>query len=158
MKNMKFKSNYLFIPLIVVLVSTIGGFLTDSGMNWYETINTPSFTPPGSVIGAVWTVIFILCAISALLVWNKTKHDKIFRIIVVIFLLNAFLNVLWSALFFNQQMISASLIEIFILNATNLALIILIWPRSKPASALLMPYFAWVSFATYLLYNIWQLN
>lgn len=158
MKNMKFKSNYLFIPLIVVLVSTIGSFLTDSGMNWYETINTPSFTPPGSVIGAVWTVIFILCAISALLVWNKTKHDKIFRIIVVIFLLNAFLNVLWSALFFNQQMISASLIEIFILNATNLALIILIWPKSKPASALLMPYFAWVSFATYLLYNIWQLN
>lgn len=155
---MKFKPNYLIIPLIVVAVSLIGSFLTDSGMDWYATINKSSFTPPGSVIGAVWTVIFILSAVSALIVWNKTKHDKIFRIIIVIFLLNALLNVLWSALFFNRQMIGASLIEIFILNVANLALIILIWPKSKLASALLTPYFAWVSFATYLLYNVWSLN
>lgn len=155
---MKFKLNYIIIPLIVIAVSVIGSFFTDSGMEWYDTLNLPSFTPPGSVIGAVWTVIFILCAASALIVWNKTKHDKIFRIIIAIFLLNAFFNVLWSALFFNQQLIQASLIEIFILNALTLALIILIWPRSKPASALLMPYFAWVSFASYLLYNIWRLN
>ncbi|MFZ5365045.1 MAG: TspO/MBR family protein [Patescibacteria group bacterium] len=155
---MKIKINYFLIPLIVLAVSVIGSFLTSSGMDWYDTINLPSFTPPGSVIGAVWTVIFILSAISALIVWNKTKHDNIFRVIVVVFLINAFLNVLWSALYFNQQMIFESLIEIFVLNVTNLALIILIWFRSKAAAILLMPYFGWVSFASYLLFNIWQLN
>jgi len=155
---MKFKLNYLIIPLVVIAVSVIGSFFTNSGMEWYDTINLPTFTPPGSVIGAAWTVIFILCAISVLIVWNKTKHDKVFRMIITIFALNAFLNVLWSMLFFNQQMIAASLTEIFILNVTTLALIILIWPRSKLASSLLIPYFAWVCFATFLLYNIWQLN
>jgi len=155
---MKFKLNFFIIPLIVIAVSIIGSFATNSGMEWYDTINLPSFTPLGSVIGAVWTMIFILCAISVLIIWNKIKHDKIFRIIIVLFLFNAFLNIFWSVLFFNQQMIQASLIEIFILNATTLALIILVWPRSKLASALLIPYFGWVSFASYLLYNIWQLN
>lgn len=154
----KLKLNYLVIPLIAVFVSVFGSWLTDTGMDWYKTISLPEFTPPGSFIGIVWTIIFILTTISVLVVWNKFERNKIFWIIVVLFLANAFLNVFWSFLFFNQHLIGWSLIEMNILNLTTILLIIFIWPKSKFASVLLMPYAGWVAFATYLAYNIWLLN
>lgn len=152
------KPNYIIIPLITVLVSFIGNLFTDSGMDWYRTLELPSFTPPGSVIGMVWTIIFILSTISALIVWNKINHNKLFWLIIFLFLLNAFFNIFWSFLFFNQYLIGLSLIEMNVLNLTTILLIIVIWSKSKLASGLLVPYFTWVTFATYLAYSIWLLN
>lgn len=155
---MKIKANYVIIPLITVAVSVIGSWITDLGMDWYQILNIPSYTPSGSLIGAVWTVIFILSTISALLVWNFSKRNKRFWWIVGIFIANAFLNVFWSALFFGLNLIGVSIIEMIILEFTVLALIFLTWPISKPASILLFPYAGWVAFAAYLAYNIWKIN
>jgi len=68
------------------------------------------------------------------------------------------LNVFWSYLFFNQHQILASIIEMIILDTTVIVLILLLWPISKLASYLLMPYAVWVAFATYLTYQILLLN
>lgn len=155
---MKLKPNYLIIPIITVVVSVLGSYLTDLGMDWYDTINLPEITPPGSVIGAVWTVIFILSTISALLVWNLSKRNKRFWWIIGIFIANAILNVFWSGLFFSLHLIGASIIEMIILEISVLALIVLIWPISRWASVLLIPYAGWVIFATYLAINIWKIN
>ena len=64
------KLNYIIIPLIAFLTATIGSFFTGTGMDWYETINLPEWTPPGYIIGIVWTIIFVLTAVSALFVWK----------------------------------------------------------------------------------------
>lgn len=155
---MKIKLNYAIIPLITIAVSVAGSYLTDLGMDWYNTINLPEITPPGSLIGAVWTIIFILSTISALLVWNLSKRNKRIWWIIGIFIANAVLNVFWSGLFFGLHLIGASIIEMIILEISVLALIILAWPVSRWASILLFPYAGWVIFATYLAYNIWLLN
>jgi benzodiazapine receptor len=154
------KLRYLTIPLITILVSAAGSSFTSSGIasGWYDSIAKPSWTPPGSVIGAVWTVIFILTAISAILVWNKAKRGRRFRWIVGTFIANAALNVFWSFLFFGQRLIGPAVWEAASLDVTVIALIVLIWPISRVASVLLMPYAGWVAFAAYLTCVVYALN
>ena len=152
------KPNYLIIPIITVLIAALGSFLTSGGMIWYKTINLPSWTPPGSFIGSVWTIIFILSTSSALIIWNSTTHNQTFWVIVSIFIVNACLNVLWSLLFFRTHLIGGAVLEAGLLGLTVITLIILIWPISKIASILLFPYAGWVAFATYLTYSVWVLN
>lgn len=170
---MKIKPNYLFIPLITVAVALLGSSVTITGdASWYQTILIkPDITPPNWVFPIAWNVIFILTTISALIVWNMGpekkkflwffdmhKEDKGFIAIISLFIANAILNVLWSYLFFGMQNILCAFIEIFFIEATLIALISLIYKRSKLASLLLLPYALWVGFATYLNYLILVIN
>jgi benzodiazapine receptor len=185
LKN-KMRLNYIIIPLITLGVSWFGSRLTSSGMDWYQTINLPAWTPSGSVIGLAWTIIFILGTISALIVWNKKDKDGIAsspaaprddigeerlaasrqaprndirkKRIIVLFLVNAGLNLAWSWLFFEQHLLGPAVWEAGLLGLSVIVLIILIWPFSKLAAWLLVPYGGWVIFATYLTYLIWTLN
>jgi len=152
------KLNYIIIPLIVFLAAWIGGLITSAGMDWYKTINLPDFTPPGSVIGTVWTTIFILSAISALLVWNRFPRGKRLIWIFITFGVNALLNVFWSYLFFGQHLLSWAVVEAVLLGFSVILLIILIRPVVRLAAILLYPYLIWVAFATYLTYTVWSLN
>lgn len=152
------KPNFIIIPLITIGVASLGSWLTQKGMEWYQNLKLPSFTPAGSVIGTVWTVIFVLVTISALIVWNRLVTEKNFGIIIIIFLVNALLNIGWSYLFFNLNYIGPAVLEAGFLGLSVLALIILIWPYSAPAAILLLPYLGWVGFATYLTYSVWLLN
>ena len=158
--KISFRYNFLVIPLITLLVSGIGGALTSSGMEWYQTINLPSFTPDGGIIGLIWTLLFILATASALIFYNhsKAKKDKHFYWIILIFLLNGLLNVFWSYLFFANNLLYAAVWEAALLGGSILALIILLWPISRVASILLWPYLGWVMFAIYLTWSVAKLN
>lgn len=150
--------NYIIIPAITLATALLGGKLTGGGMSWYRTIKLPSWTPPGSVIGAVWTFLFILATISALLVWNGSAHDNRFGLIIAIFIVNAILNISWSWLFFSQHLLGSAIFEAILLGLSVIILIILIWPRSIWAGGLLVPYALWVAFASFLTYKVWSLN
>ncbi len=141
---------YFVIPAIAFATAFIGGRITDSGMGWYQTITLPDWTPPGRVIGGVWTLIYMLTSISAILVWVRFPRGRRFWWIMSLFVINALLNVGWSALFFGVHLMALAAWEAALLGATVLALIILIVPRDRVAAALLLPYFLWVCFATYL--------
>lgn len=150
--------NYFIIPLLTVLTGAAGSFFTSRNMDWYDNLKLPSFTPPGSVIGTVWTVLFILAMTSALIVWNAVPHRGNFKLIIAVFCINALLNIGWSALFFGAHQIGAAIGEAALLGISVIALIALIWPLSRLGAALLIPYAAWVAFATYLTYAVWNLN
>ena len=152
------KLNYIVIPIVTLAVALLGSYITSNGMSWYETLTLPKIAPPGSLIGIVWTVIFILSTASALILYNSQNHNNLFWWIIGIFILNAVLNVLWSGLFFGLGQIFASIVEMIVLEISVVALIILIWPLSRISSVLLMPYAFWVAFATYLASQIWSLN
>ncbi|MFA6533716.1 MAG: TspO/MBR family protein [Patescibacteria group bacterium] len=151
------KLNYFLIPLFTIAVAWFGSLITSRGMAWYRTINLPAWTPAGGVIGAVWTVIFLLATISALLVWNGHRPERLAWIF-GLFILNGLLNFAWSYLFFGQHLLGAAVWEAGALGLSVVGLIILIWPLSRLAAGLLLPYAAWVTFATYLTYNVWSLN
>jgi tryptophan-rich sensory protein len=146
------------IVAVVVAIAAGGGAITDGGMDWYRTLQLPAFTPPGSVIGAVWTVIYILGALAAILIWNARNSLRHFRWLAVLLVLNALLNLGWSWIFFGLHLIGLAVFEMVLLNLTTLAIIALSWGRQRVAALLLTPYFAWVCFATYLATTIWKMN
>jgi len=147
----------IIIPLFTFLVALVGSRITTSGLKWYQTINVPKWTPNGKIIGLVWTSIYILAAISALIVWNQ-YGDQASIGIGMLFLLNGILNALWSYIFFIRHDFTLSVFEASAINITVILLIYSIWPLSLIAALLLVPYFIWVSFATYLTCQIKSLN
>ncbi|MBU1038959.1 tryptophan-rich sensory protein [Patescibacteria group bacterium] len=155
---MKLKINYFVIPMLVWLVAWWGGQFTSPDTVWYQNLLKPDFTPPGWFIGLAWTVLFILIAGAVLIFYNQSIRYKNFRLTLVMLVLNGFLNVGWSWLFFGQQMIGLAAIEIWLLFFSIIYLIILIGRTSRLAAVLLAPYAVWVMFAAYLNFTIWQLN
>jgi len=152
------KLNYIIIPLVAFLTAGIGSWITNGGMDWYRTINLPAFTPPGYIIGIAWTIIFILSAISALLVWNRFPRDKRFKWIIELFIINAFLNVSWSCFFFSFHFLGWAVFGAAFLFISVILLIFLIRPLLRLAAILLYPYAIWTAFATYLTCVIFKLN
>lgn len=154
------KLNYLIIPLAVLAVSVIGSMFTGVGIGsgWYSTIAKPEWTPPGSVIGTVWTTIFVLTAASALIAWNKAKPDARARNAMIAYGVNGGLNLAWSYIFFARHWLGLAVFEAGLLGLSVVVIMVLVWKRSRVAALLLIPYAVWVSFATFLNYIIWRMN
>ncbi len=154
---MQFKSKLFFIPLVTVLVAALGTGLTQSGMDWYQQeLILPSITPAKWVFPVAWNLIFITATMSAWLIAKNPDPRK--KSILIAFGLNAVLNVVWTYLFFVEHALQASLIEILMLEATNLFILISAWKLSKPAALLMLPYLAWVGLASVLTYQGLLLN
>lgn len=169
---MKFKTSYVVIPLITILVAFLGTHFTGSGMDWYEnSLILPASNPPKWAFPIAWNLIFLCTTISAIILWNKGQASKRFLWffkrenmaetywwVIGLFIINAILNVVWSLLFFGIHNILAAFVEMIFLEATLFALIYLTWEKSKLASYLLVPYAVWVGFATFLTWEILRLN
>ncbi|MDD5606208.1 MAG: tryptophan-rich sensory protein [Patescibacteria group bacterium] len=156
---MKTTLPYLLIIMSVSAVALVGGWLTSLGIpDWYETLTLPAIAPGGSVIGTIWTIIFVLAAWAVMLMWRDRKKFNNFNLLLDLLLINAILNVGWSWVFFVQHALAWAVVEMIVLNLTTL--IIIVWTMRKVSLAgwLLVPYFAWVGFATYLAYQIYILN
>ncbi len=124
---------------------------------WYAALAKPSFTPPDWVFGPVWTVLFLMMALAGWLVWRGHGLERA-RLALGLFAVQLALNALWSILFFGLRSPGLAMIEIAALWGAILATILAFRARSVPAAWLLVPYFAWVSFAAVLNFNIWRLN
>lgn len=156
---MKFKPYWSVLPLITVVTAALGTYFSSNGMDWYNTaLVRPELTPDKWAFPVAWTTIYILTTCSALIVWNRAPRNAHFRATMSLFLANAFLNMLWSVLFFGLHQVQWALYEMIALEATVLALMVMTFKVSKTASALLLPYAAWVGFATFLTYQVSQLN
>ncbi|MFM8690805.1 MAG: TspO/MBR family protein [Limnohabitans sp.] len=143
-----------FRPLIWALVLSyatagIGGALTELGP-WYYALRQPGWKPPDAAFGVVWTTIFTLCAISGWLAWRAAATPALRRWVALLFGANAGLNIVWSALYFKLQRPDWALIEVVFLWLSIAALIVGLWRLSRLASALLLPYLAWVTVAAFL--------
>jgi translocator protein len=150
--------HYFIIPILIFLVAYGGSSFTSGGMDWYKSINLPTWVPPGSVIGLVWTTIFILAAISLIVLWNKGTHNTYFWTIIGVCVVNGLLNIAWSYLFFGVHYLGWAVIEAALLDLSVIALIFMMWPISQLSALLLVPYAGWVAFATYLTYVVYSLN
>lgn len=135
----------------------LGSFFTaHSVRDWYPRLRKPPGTPPGWVFGPVWTTLYVLMAISAWLVWRE-YHRGAFPALLIFFAQLA-LNVAWSGIFFGSRMPGVALAEIVLL-WLSIAFNLLIFYSLLPTSALLLlPYWLWVSYATYLNFGFWRLN
>jgi tryptophan-rich sensory protein len=153
------KFNYFAIPVITIFVALVGGVFTSQGLQgWYGTLVLPAIAPKGEFIGMVWTILYAMTALAAILVYNNEARDSSWLLAIAAFLLNALLNIFWSFLFFDRHFIGLATFEAALLGLSVLLMIVFSWRLSKTASILLMPYLAWVLFATYLCFLIYRLN
>ncbi len=146
--------------LLIICLSTagLGAAWTNLSLeDWYATLNKPFWNPPKWVFGPVWTTLYIMMAIAAWLVWRK-KGLADARLPLLLFGVQLFFNAAWSALFFGMRHPGFAFADIVLLWVAILATIISFWSESKLAAILLVPYLAWVSFATTLNFSIWRLN
>lgn len=138
-------------------VGLLGMITTDLGP-WYVGLHKPVWQPPDALFGPVWTLIFALAALSFILYWQRlaARNDRLE--VIAAFLINGFLNILWSLLFFRFQRPDWALYEVGFLWISIVVMIALVKRSSASAAVLLLPYLVWVTFAAVLNLSIVQLN
>jgi len=143
----------------VFAAGAIGSLFTSRAIpTWYKTLTKPRFNPPNWLFGPAWTALYVLMAVAAYLVWRNGLAAPGVKAALVVFLVQLALNALWSGLFFGLRSPLAGLIGIVALWLAILATIVLFFGVSTLAGVLLLPYIAWVSFATILNAAILNLN
>lgn len=126
---------------------------------WYALINKPFFTPPNWVFAPVWTLLYIMIGFAAGSVWNKINTDETnVKKAFLFFLIQLALNALWSYLFFGLRNPMLASFEIILLWLMIYETYVQFKKVDKVSGYLLLPYLAWVSFATILTFSIWYLN
>lgn len=151
--------HYIFSPLFYAGVAAAGRYFTAQGVvSWYPTILKPDYTPPGSFIGIMWTIIYVLSALSLIIFINRAKGKVHFIPVIILYVLNGILNAAWSYIFFAKHLIGFAVLDAVLLAITVLLIMALAWRCSRAAAVLLVPYLAWVSFATFLTYDIYRMN
>lgn len=144
---------------VCLLAGAVGGFFTSPAIpGWYAALQKPAFNPPNWIFGPVWTTLYVMMGIAAFLAWDKGWRRPGVRPALAVFAAQLALNVLWSALFFGARLPAAALVDIIALWLAIIASILLLGRVSKAAAYLMVPYLAWVTFATALNVAIVALN
>ena len=154
MLNNKYLS-LIIIVLITFSASAIGGVVTSIYKEpWYSQIIQPSFSPPSSVFGPVWTTLYILMSIAIWLHWisNKDKNS------VKIYFVHIFFNGTWSIVFFGFHQISLALLNLLIILFFIIWLMRIYYSNNKFSFLLMIPYLLWSSYALILNASILYLN
>lgn len=144
---------------ICMLFAFAGSLFTPTPGSWYyTTLVKPSWNPPDWLFAPAWTVLFVLMGISLSVVLEAGLEKSEVRRGVVLFGIQLFLNLGWSASFFGMRSPMAGFAEILVLWLAIVATMAAFARVSAKAAILLVPYLMWVSFASYLNFTIVRLN
>ena len=154
MLNNKYLS-LLIIVLITFSASAIGGVVTSIYKEpWYSQLIRPSFSPPASVFGPVWTLLYIFMSFAVWLTWVKVFKIQILKI----YFLHIFFNAIWSVIFFGFHMIGLALINLIIILIFIIYLMQIYFKTNRISFYLMIPYLIWTSYAFILNISIFLLN
>jgi benzodiazapine receptor len=151
-----------WVPIVIaavcaMAVAALGAAATDIGP-WYYGLQKSALNPPDWLFGPAWTVIYALAALAGVLAWTSARTAEQRARILVLFAINALLNIFWSELFFRLRRPDWALAEMVPFWLSILALMIVLRPVSRRASWVLAPYLVWVCFAGWLNYAVVRLN
>jgi len=149
------------IPAVIAieLLGGASGWLSQSGYGnrWFDALQKPSFMPPGYLFGIVWPILYAMLGVAlALVVVERTSDRR--SLALKLFFGQLVLNLAWSPIFFAGHDITLAKVVIIAIAVMSAATAVLFY-RLRPAAGLLMiPYIAWLLFATALNARIETLN
>ena len=146
MKTLLTSLKFIFISLLVGYISML--LQSESIATWYPLLQKSSLTPPGYVFSVVWSVLYVLMGLSAGLVLSRRSSAA--RVLMFLFSIQLFLNLLWSFCFFFLQQPLVAFVVLIALFLTVAAYVIGCYGQRKAAAFLNIPYMLWLLFATYL--------
>ncbi|MDS0132582.1 MULTISPECIES: TspO/MBR family protein [unclassified Amycolatopsis] len=139
---------------VVAVVAVVGGLAATSAREVYARLEQPSWAAPPSLFGPVWTVLYVTIAVAGWLYWRTDGETRGFAA----YGIGLLFNLLWTPLFFESGAARVALADIVLLDVVVAVTIVLFGRRSKAAAALLVPYLAWIFYATALNAAIVVLN
>lgn len=148
----------VLVPGIVAL-GFFSGVAARSGPDnpWFAALVKPALFPPPATFGIVWTILYILMGLAlALVVSARGASGR--GMAIAVFAGQLLLNLGWSPLFFGLHRISAALGLLAAIDIAVMLTLLLFWRVRPLAGALLLPYLAWVLFATVLNWQFLQAN
>jgi benzodiazapine receptor len=146
----KTRAKTLLLTAVAVLATAVvGNLANDTDSAWYRELAKPSWQPPGPTFALVWTPLYVLIAYAGARAIDRARPDAR-RGVILALAVNLVLNAGWSVVFFVFKSPEAALVEILLLNLANALLVHRAWRADRTAGILLLPYSAWVVFATAL--------
>ena len=156
------------IALVVIGIATaaaagLGGVAAASAQSTYGALELPPYAPPAWLFGPVWTVLYVMIAISGWQLWRAAQASGRgsglhWSRAMTWWTVQLVLNAAWTPIFFAGDRYGLALVEIVVLLAAVLTTIAVAWRVRRSAAWLLVPYAAWVAFATALNAGIVVLN
>jgi tryptophan-rich sensory protein len=139
------------------LAGGIGAIASSSAGAFYAQLSRPSWAPPAWLFGPVWSLLYIMMGVAAWLVWRKHGLPGAASAL-KLFVIQLIANALWTWLFFVWHQGALSFAEIVVLWLLVASTIVAFWRLHRLAALMLVPYLAWVSFASALTFSLWRLN
>lgn len=149
------RASFLRWALLIVPAVSLAGFaagrLSGSGANnpWFDGLVKPALYPPPATFGIVWSILYVMIGVAFTLVVTARGAPGRGAAIAA-FLIQLALNLAWSPLFFGAHQVSAALWLLFALDVAVIATVVLFRKVRPLAAWLMLPYLAWVLFATVL--------
>ena len=157
------RASYLRWALFLVPAVLLLGFLsgeyagTTADNPWFAALAKPAIYPPPVTFGVVWTVLYVMMGLALALVCSAWGAR--YRLPAILaFVLQLLLNLAWSPVFFAEHEIRLALLILAALNVAVLLTVVLFWKVRRVAGLLLLPYLAWIAFATVLNWQFLVLN
>ena len=150
--SQRLKSALVLIALLAISfgVAALGSIATAGNVDgWYASAEKAPWNPPNWLFGPAWTLLYTLMSVAAWLTWRRGGSLKLYVIQLV-------LNAIWTPVFFGLYPVIGApalwiaLVIILALDVAVLLTMLSFWRASKLAAWLLVPYWAWVLFATTL--------
>ncbi|MFA5593472.1 MAG: TspO/MBR family protein [Micavibrio sp.] len=152
---------YLPLILLIVLFQAVGalmGYLTVQDIEpWYNGLNRSPFNPPPEAFRIIWPLLYVALAVAGWLVWQLPQSDER-KTLLTVFGAHMLMNWAWTPVFFTAKLLLPGFILLLAIVATALWLFKRLWNPERRAAFLLVPYIAWVSYASYLNFYVWMHN
>lgn len=146
------------VPLLLVL-GFFSGQAAGSGPGnpWFDDLVKPAIYPPPIAFPIVWSALYLLMGISlAMILSARGAAGR--GLAVAVFVVQLALNLSWSPVFFAMHQITGAFWIAVAMAVTILVTVVLFWQIRPVAGILLLPYLAWVCFASVLTFEIGRLN
>lgn len=143
--------------LVSLAAGAAGALATTQAREFYSGLVKPAWAPPGWLFGPVWTTLYIMMGVAAWLVWRRAGWSGA-AVALSLFLAQLVCNALWSWIFFAWRSGALAFAEILLLAALIIATMLAFARVRTAAALLLLPYVAWVVFATALTWTLWRAN
>ena len=141
--------------LAAFAAGAVGAVASVDAASFYAHLSKPSWAPPASVFGPVWSALYALMGVSAWLVWRSPGSKGA---ALGLFVAQLAANALWSWMFFAWHRGALAAVEVLVLLALIVATAAAFWRTRRMAALLLVPYLLWVSFASVLTWTLWRSN
>ena len=143
--------------MVSLAAGAVGALATAEARAFYAGLVKPAWAPPVWLFGPVWTTLYVMMGVAAWLVWRQAGWSGAAGAL-SLFVAQLVCNALWSWIVFAWRSGALAFTEILLLAALIVATMLAFARVRTLAAVLLLPYLAWVGFATALTWTLWRAN